>query len=307
MAYPTDPPNHAGPSDSVLAGAYLTPEDAEKLAATFRPSWELDDAPFTGPGVLSDGDLQALRGGGTQADVRGAVHALNGTHAPAPATVLQEEPTSSVILDGGVAAEDAQHQAPVAPVLSPKVASPLKGVLQPPAASVPRVASILRPAGANAPPPGRAVRARGASADDVHIAKKSRLGLWLGLAAAGIGIVIGAWFAAGSGDKREVAAPVVESPPATTQSPIPAPPPPAETQATAPPPPAPAPPPPPQPVATVVAAAPPPPPPVAAAPTRMAVPPAPRQPTWSPSAAPPPRPAARPKAAGTTIVRDVPF
>ena len=36
----------------------VSPEDAERLAERFKPSWELDDAPFTAPEQV--GELQAL-------------------------------------------------------------------------------------------------------------------------------------------------------------------------------------------------------------------------------------------------------
>jgi hypothetical protein len=317
MAYPTDPPNHAGGPSGTLAGSRLTPEDAERLAATFRPSWELDDAPFTGPAAFSDADLQAARSYGTQADVRGAVQALNGTHAPAPATVLHEEPANTVILGRGVDAEEPAtvvQRSPADPVAAAKaISAPVAPVVATPA----RFAAAAQPVTARHPAGGARVSA---PSDADRVPKRSRLGLWLGLGAAGIGIVIGAWLAAGSGDKRDAAAPPVDTPAVTTASPIPPPPPPAETtQAVAAPttaaPPvqatAAAPPPPPPPVVTAEPAPRPaaPPPVAAAAPPPPTAAPRPasanRTPSWGGSAAPAPKAAPRPK--GTTIVRDVPF
>ncbi len=69
--------------------ARLSTDDLDQLAAAFRPSWELDDAPFTGAGTMAPADLRALQGsGGTRADVRNASQAPPIAHAPvAPATV----------------------------------------------------------------------------------------------------------------------------------------------------------------------------------------------------------------------------
>jgi hypothetical protein len=41
----------------------LTPEEAERLASTFRPVWELDDAPFAQGSALSASDVDALGAG----------------------------------------------------------------------------------------------------------------------------------------------------------------------------------------------------------------------------------------------------
>jgi hypothetical protein len=41
-------------------GGEISPEDAERFAASFRPSWELDDAPFAAGGGLAQEDLLSL-------------------------------------------------------------------------------------------------------------------------------------------------------------------------------------------------------------------------------------------------------
>ena len=69
MAHPADP---AVKAPATFANARLTPEEADRLAAMFRPSWEFDDAPFTGAASLSPSEIQALQGGGVRADVRAA-------------------------------------------------------------------------------------------------------------------------------------------------------------------------------------------------------------------------------------------
>jgi hypothetical protein len=43
-------------------GGEITPEDAERFAAAFRPSWELDDAPFEMRSQLASEDLISLSG-----------------------------------------------------------------------------------------------------------------------------------------------------------------------------------------------------------------------------------------------------
>src|SRR6516162_6045351 len=50
----------------------LSPEDAERLASTFRPIWDLDDAPFAQGSALSAADIDALAGGaGVSPSIRG--------------------------------------------------------------------------------------------------------------------------------------------------------------------------------------------------------------------------------------------
>ncbi len=116
MAHPADS-GSKGPT--AFAGGRLSPEDAERFASMFRPSWELDEAPFTGPGTLSTGDMRALAGGGVHADVRATAgnmaHAPNGTHAPA-APQQSSEPENSVVIDRSITAQDLAPPAPPRPV-----------------------------------------------------------------------------------------------------------------------------------------------------------------------------------------------
>jgi hypothetical protein len=51
-------PNHAGP----FAAPELSAEDLERLATTFHPSWELDEAPFGGPAAFSAAEVRTLQG-----------------------------------------------------------------------------------------------------------------------------------------------------------------------------------------------------------------------------------------------------
>jgi hypothetical protein len=292
MAYPTDPRNPASANASAFVSARLTPEEAERLAATFRPSWEPDEAPFVGPATMSDADLRALRGGGTHPDVRGSIQAINGARAPVPATVLHE-PESSVIIDPAIAAPE---QTPLTSVPStmqttqviPRRADPRIGT----GASAREAPTVTFPA----------ARSRMVSLDEVEFRKRSKTGLWLGLGAAAVILIsVGIWLASGSDEKQApLPFPPAQKTQATVESRVP--PPPRLPETAAPQPIAPAPP-PPAAIAPVAAA---PPPAVAppAPPPRLVVPPAPRPPSWVPPQA---RPAARPKPAGTTIVRDVPF
>jgi hypothetical protein len=328
MSYPSDPPNPAGSSAPTSATARLSPEDFEQLAATFRPSWEVDDTPFTGAGARAESGRQAPRSEGTQADVRGAVHALNGTHAPAPATVLNEAPASSVILDRSIAADGA----PGAPVWTGELHE-RSAAIAGPAPRPLHTSPILKPARAVSgslsrsfsPPLGmRSTASTGAGAaahrgristdeGELRVAKRSRLFLWLFLGATAIGLSVGVWVASRSSDRSAAPAPSVASEPSAEPSRIP-PPPPAETLA---PPPVAQ----PAPVEAPAVAAiqipatpatvpsfvaptapytPPPP-----APRALAAP-APRSPAWNGAATPAPR-ATPKKPAGATIVRDVPF
>ncbi len=329
MAFPTDPTNPAGASASALANARLTPEDAERLAATFRPSWELEDAPVSVVSALVDSDLRAMKPGRTAADVRGAVHALNGTHAPAPATILREEP-NSVIIDGGgdvasaaaPAAPDMPRTAPASGAAAPQAQMPQQRTLVMAAQRtlvMPNAPTLVRPSGRRSMP--------SVDLSGVDFGKRAKLALWLGLCAAALLLLgVSVWFASTSAQQKERTIPVppAETAEATGQSriPPPPPPPPVETaaaqpvqsaptvqaaQPTAAASPTPAPtavaPATPQPT-TVVAVAPPTP---APPPPRAVVPTAPRAPVWTPPppAAKPPPP--RPVKAGPTIVHDVPF
>src|SRR5258708_5928635 len=104
MAYRGNPPRGPSPCEK----APLTPDDfdrLERLATSFRPSWELDEAPFSGAGALSAADVRALQGGGTSADVRAtALTAAQASHAPAKPVTGFEEPANKVIVDPGLLA-----------------------------------------------------------------------------------------------------------------------------------------------------------------------------------------------------------
>jgi hypothetical protein len=285
----------------------LTPDDFDQLAAAFRPSWEFDDAPFTGPGSLSPSELQVLQAaGGTLADVRAAAPLTNGVHAhevPRAAPV-SAEPEDSVIVQ------------PAAPAIAP---TPAPTPFGPPVAVAPAPAPSFKPASPDRLAQTRIVHRAAAaippsrdSTGSFDAVRPSKKPIWIGL---GVVAVAAAAFGVYTATKGPEApeTPVATATAATTAAPTADIPPPPET--------------------TTQAAAPAPPPattstiktiPVSAlaqvpapVPTNTPVIPVSRLPV-APAAPPPaaprpvapvaPRPAPRPKAGGGgTIVHDVPF
>jgi hypothetical protein len=325
------PPAETAPKvPAAFGSARLTPEEADRLASTIRPSWELDDAPFTGPGTLSETDLRALQGGGPAHtaihEVSSYAHASNGSHPP-PAPTQLREPESTVILDEALAAEIAlpdprpqpltrpggtilgmaAAQLPVAAVEAPSFvpsAPPAPFLQRPPTPQRP-VAPAFQFSGA-AP-----MHARAAAVDldlDEPYPRTPKKKLWIALGAGGVAVIaLLLWIVASSGSSESAAAPAATSATADDRA-SPAPPPPPVTAA------APAPAPVPEPPPATVAAVPPPPPiaPVPVAPLPQPVPaPAHMAGGGAPranygAANPVLRPPGKPKS-GQTIVRDVPF
>lgn len=338
MAHPADTGSKA---QGAFAAGRLSPEDADRLAAMFRPSWELDDAPFTGPGSLEPSEVRALQGGGVHADVRAAAqnaaYASNGAHA-VPAPQASHEPENSVVIDRSITAEDIAQAPPAKPVaVKPIGTGTMLGMAAPPAPQaapqpVPAVPQAPPPPPVSAkpppptsvkpPPPSQrpkapqftvgpptAARPKAVSVDlDVGYPKKSRTPLYAGLGGVAV-LVIGGiiWAASSSGSGEKAATPVPTATQTVEDKAAAIPPPPPATQAATAattvtaPPPA----------TTTVAAAPPPAPaPIPQAPV-TALPAAAPLPTHAAAAprsygggAPAGRPAGKGKA---TIVRDVPF
>jgi len=100
----------------------LTPEEAERLAASFRPAWELDDAPFAQGNSLSAADIDALGGGGLNAEVAKAAPTVT---VPKRAHV-DTAPAEAVIVDVDIAS---------APAPAPIVAKPASQRPQAPVAA----------------------------------------------------------------------------------------------------------------------------------------------------------------------------
>jgi hypothetical protein len=73
MAYPGDPSSPDIGASTMMGGhgaSDLAADDLERVAASFRPSWELDDAPFTGPATFSAAEVHALQNGEARQQVR---------------------------------------------------------------------------------------------------------------------------------------------------------------------------------------------------------------------------------------------
>jgi hypothetical protein len=66
----------------IPGSAEVSPDDLERLATEFRPSWELDEAPFTGPAHFSAADIQSLQGGEGRHQVRQSLAAISEAFAP---------------------------------------------------------------------------------------------------------------------------------------------------------------------------------------------------------------------------------
>jgi hypothetical protein len=116
-------------SSAKLEGGFeasgLSPEEAERFAAAFKPSWELDEAPFAeGGAALRNGDLDALEAGGVREVHRqsDSARAYTAPAHPPPARVETHEPEVSVIIDRSITAPP-DVRAPVA-ALPPSVVAP---------------------------------------------------------------------------------------------------------------------------------------------------------------------------------------
>jgi hypothetical protein len=202
MAYQGDPvPKGPG----AFENAPPTPEDLERLATAFRPSWELDEAPFTGAGALSAAEVQALQGGGTHADLRAAAQMASSAFPPAR-TVATVEPVESIVVAQPAAAAPppppppppapvavaAQWSAPAGPSYAPVPAAP-QVVAQPSAAALEAMAATRILPRRVAPAPAMRPRVESVGSDMVRL-RPSRKPLWLGLGAlAVVAAGVGAW------------------------------------------------------------------------------------------------------------------
>lgn len=182
----------------------LSPEDAERLASTFRPIWDLDDAPFAQGSALSAADVDVLAGGaGIAPSIRGTQH-------------QQQEPKTEVTsprasVPGHVPAMDAPKveisveldpadlvTATPAPVQQPQVAQARPQ--QPSASSA--AATTRKPYTPPRPPP-QSINMADASSDFAPV-KKSNTGIIIGIVA--VVAIVGGIFgvkAVMSGDKTQ--------------------------------------------------------------------------------------------------------
>jgi hypothetical protein len=173
----------------------LTAEDAERLAASFRPIWELDDAPFAQGNALSASEIDALAGGA------GVAPSVRNTVQQQPATF---EPKTEV---------SAPPVGRVPPVHEPKVEIAIDMEVEPdptpppPHQPVQAVAAPAKSPASQRPytpprPPPRAVKM---NVEDEYAApvKKSNTGLMIGIGLVALAIVgvIGVKAVSGSGDK----------------------------------------------------------------------------------------------------------
>jgi hypothetical protein len=283
----------------------LSPDEAERFAAAFKPSWEFDDAPFTQVTTLPQTDLESLEAGGVNSDVRRNMHVPDSersqsvpAHAP-PVRVETQEPEVSVIIDRSLTASP--EPPPPKPSVRPvaPVASPFAAQLAAAAVAPNRIVAPVARSRANADE----------SLELPASLKKSNKGLFIGLGAAVAAAALVFAVRAATSGPDDTAAP----PTATATAPIPSPPsvpaPPAATPVTSPALTS-------VPLSSLPMASPSPVTPAAAAPpqvqpSRPMAQPAPKP---APHAAPPPqphhtapRPAPAPKATGGGIVRDNPF
>ena len=287
----------------------LSPEEAERLAASFKPSWEFDDAPFTQATGLPQSDLEELEAGGVNSDVRRNMRVRDSERSQAvsahavPQRVQTNEPEVSVIIDRSITAPSEQPPRPPPPSARPPAPVPSPFAAQ-------MAAAALAPNRIVAP----VARSRMNADESLELPaslKKSNKGLFIGVgaAAAAAVLVFAVRAATGSSDTPPPTPAVATAQASDTSRAATAniPPVPAAPAATTAPPPAsrtmlPA--------GATVAAAPAPAPPTpshAAAPQPMPKP--------APHAAPPPAPPQHhsaprqqaPKATGGGIVRDNPF
>ena len=99
----------------------LSPEEAERLAASFKPSWEFDDAPFTQATGLPHSDLEELEAGGVNSDVRRNMRVRDSERSQAvsahavPQRVQTNEPEVSVIIDRSITAPSEEPPRPPPP------------------------------------------------------------------------------------------------------------------------------------------------------------------------------------------------
>ncbi len=225
----------------------LTPAQADALAATFRPSWELDEPATSPDATLTDADIARLHAngnanGGPLAAVQNGRH-VSEAHLPPPPRQASE-PEDSVIIDRSITANELARTAPAAPqpqapafptAAAPQNAQPASGriaVASPAAGPMPMGATlplaIAPPQQAYAPhqqapqqayapspqqayvPPARAVAMPRAAVDDDFAPPRSKTGLFIGLGAVGLVLIAGiAIVVAKSGD---------DTPPAPTST-----------------------------------------------------------------------------------------
>ena len=181
---------NAAQSAPKLKLGQLSPEEAERLAASFRPIWELDDAPFAQGNGLSAADIDALSAGaGIAQSVRGteqknaATFEARPVPAPTPGHVPAPDAPKVEI------AVDIEMHTEVTPP-PPQVAQAAPQVAPQASSQAPTVAR--KPYTPPRPPPAPVKMSRAdASADFVPV-KKSNTGIIL--AVVGVLVIVGGIF-----------------------------------------------------------------------------------------------------------------
>jgi hypothetical protein len=97
--------------NSLEAGGEISPEDAERFAAAFRPSWELDDAPFTQAPAVAKEDLLSL-----SADANTLVDAARPDEPFGPAPSTSQPAANPLVNTQPLAAKPPQKPPPPKPV-----------------------------------------------------------------------------------------------------------------------------------------------------------------------------------------------
>ncbi len=157
----------------------LSPEDAERLASTFRPIWDLDDAPFAQGSALSAADIDALAGGaGVSPSIRGTMDAKTDVTIPRPSVPghvpALDAPKVEIAVELDTADLVTATPAPVEPAVAQ--ARPQSA---PPAAA----ATLRKPYTPPSAPP-QAINMRDADASsDLAPVKKSNTGIIIGAVA----------------------------------------------------------------------------------------------------------------------------
>ena len=191
----------------------MTPEDAERLASTFRPIWELDDAPFapvTQATALSAADVDALGAGAGVAPSVRTTEAIQAQAAPqvvaplvasSPPTAITATTEIKSFPPGHVPAPD-DPKVEIAIEVEPDPTPPPQVAIAQAQAAPTSVRKPYTPP--RAPPPTVRMHREAVGSGEFAPVKKSNMGLIAG--AIGVVVVLGLIFgvrAAMSGDKTD--------------------------------------------------------------------------------------------------------
>ncbi|HEY2365629.1 MAG TPA: hypothetical protein VGH87_04545, partial [Polyangiaceae bacterium] len=185
----------------------LSPEDAERLASSFRPIWDLDDAPFAQGSALSAADIDALAGG---AGVSPSIRGTEQTHSAAAGAALESKSEVTIprpSVPGHVPAPDAPKVEIAVELdtadLVTATPAPVEAVAQARPQASAAAATVRKPYTPPRPPP-QSVNMRDPDASsDLAPVKKSNTGIIIGAVA--VVAIIGGIFVvkAMTGDKTQ--------------------------------------------------------------------------------------------------------